>query len=496
MKRTLIILGLLLILQPVLPHFRARYHVVVDTDGGIDDFRAICMMLASPQIEIIAITATDGLLDPELTVQKVRSMLEGFGHQGIPVGLGKSHSVKPGSPSGPAWNEGASRMAGQLDWSSRGAASSSAAPPGAVELILESIDLEEMPVDIVALGPLNNLSNVFREKADTPGRIRKVYWQNRPGNNKDFNYAFNPAAADKVLESGCSIDRVHTGEGASIDLDAFLVGLDTLSSRYAAAISKLYSNAPPDFSRHFMAKGLADDCIPLFLLYPQYFSLTCLEENTKLCTAEALPYTPLAEKMLEMLDSDREDKSIIFSRFPTDTTLFEKDVAKLAPGIIKKHGIKEWKIVVLTNEFHEHLGIYSILGAKMGLRAREYFNVGIDELQIITHAGSHPPVSCMNDGLQVSTGATMGYGTIRLGEGQTSPKARFSFKNRVIEISIKKEVREKIRKDVGQAVQVYGLESQEYWVHIRKLALEYWLDLSRYEIFNIQEAAFTELSSR
>ena len=39
-KRTLLILGLLLILQPVLPHFRARYHVIVDTDGGIDDFRA------------------------------------------------------------------------------------------------------------------------------------------------------------------------------------------------------------------------------------------------------------------------------------------------------------------------------------------------------------------------------------------------------------------------------------------------------------------------
>ena len=79
--------------------------------------------------------------------------------------------------------------------------------------------------------------------------------------------------------------------------------------------------------------------------------------------------------------------------------------------------MKEWKIVVLTNEFHEHMGIYSILGAKMGLRAREYFHLGIDELEILSFAGSTPPVSCLNDGLQVSTGATLGHGTITLGEG-------------------------------------------------------------------------------
>jgi formylmethanofuran dehydrogenase subunit E len=51
-------------------------------------------------------------------------------------------------------------------------------------------------------------------------------------------------------------------------------------------------------------------------------------------------------------------------------------------------------------QFHEHLGIYSILGAKMGFRAREYFNVGIDELKIKSFVGSRPPVSCLNDGLE------------------------------------------------------------------------------------------------
>jgi pyrimidine-specific ribonucleoside hydrolase len=161
-------------------------------------------------------------------------------------------------------------------------------------------------------------------------------------------------------------------------------------------------------------------------------------------------------------------------------------VATIAGGVIARHGLKEWKIVVLTNEFHEHLGIYSILGAKMGLRAREYFHVGIDELNIVTFAGSNPPVSCMNDGLQSSTGATLGHGTIELGDGTVYPSARFAFKNFQIQLTVRKEIRSQIKKDVGYGVQTYGLNSPEYWTYIRELALKYWLELDRFDIFDIR----------
>ena len=41
----------------------------------------------------------------------------------------------------------------------------------------------------------------------------------------------------------------------------------------------------------------------------------------------------------------------------------------------------------------EILGIYSIIGAKMGLRTREYFDVGLDELLVVSYAGSQPPLT-------------------------------------------------------------------------------------------------------
>ena len=82
------------------------------------------------------------------------------------------------------------------------------------------------------------------------------------------------------------------------------------------------------------------------------------------------------------------------------------------PQIITRHGLEEWKATVLTSELHRHLGTYSIVGAKMGLRARERFNVALDELRVESHAGLKPPLSCVNDGLQVATGASLGRGTI------------------------------------------------------------------------------------
>ena len=98
MRSILVFLFTLLLLQPAESHYKARYHVIVDTDGSIDDFRAICMMLASPEIEVIAITTVDGILSPEQTAGKVRSLLKHFGHDGIPVGIGKSIRSKTGIP--------------------------------------------------------------------------------------------------------------------------------------------------------------------------------------------------------------------------------------------------------------------------------------------------------------------------------------------------------------------------------------------------------------
>jgi pyrimidine-specific ribonucleoside hydrolase len=479
-KKILSILFALLLLQPALAHFKARYHVIVDTDGGIDDFRAICMMLASPEIEIIAITAVDGILPPEETVRRVHSLLRDFRHEGIPVGMGKSLPGKTGNPE-------KSAMAYSIQWAGKKSSSPVGSFPDATALILENIELEEMPVDVIALGPLTNLASVQRENPLISAQVRTIYWYNDPQDSNDFNYGSDPASAGTMLESGFKLNRISASGNQLEDLDGFMAGMDTIPSRYARAVKDLYATPAPGFMDHFMAKHLADDCVPLFLLYPDHFDSGTAGGQSLHRITHAKTDANLSPLLLAVLYSDQEDTNILLNRFPDDPSLFKEDVAQIVTEIIENHGMKEWRIVAITNEFHEHLGIYSILGAKMGLRAREYFNVGIDELEILTFAGSNPPVSCLNDGLQTSTGATLGHGTIMLKEGPVSPKARFSFKNRIIELQVRQDIRQQIKKDVGYGVQRYGLDSPEYWAYIRELALKYWLELDRFEIFDITE---------
>ena len=165
--------------------------------------------------------------------------------------------------------------------------------------------------------------------------------------------------------------------------------------------------------------------------------------------------------------------------------LYAEDVRAISASTIEKYGLREWKLAVMTNEIHGHLGIYSTLGAKMGLFALE--KMGEGPLSILSYAGSVPPLSCLNDGLQISTGATLGHGAISLAStGSPFPGARFSKGDRSLELSLKKEYADRIARDIEEALRLYGHE-KGYWQRVRALAFEYWSSWDRKEIFDIQD---------
>lgn len=164
------------------------------------------------------------------------------------------------------------------------------------------------------------------------------------------------------------------------------------------------------------------------------------------------------------------------------------DVQAIAAQTIEKFGAEEWKRIVLTNEIHGHLGIYSTLGAKMGVLAREIFlEKGIDDdIAVLSYAGSKPPVSCFNDGLQVSTGATMGHGLFCVSEQENKrAEADFSFGEISFKLKLRKEYEDRIRLDISEGVRLYD-HSPAYWQYVRTLAIRYWSEWDRKVIFEIQ----------
>lgn len=174
---------------------------------------------------------------------------------------------------------------------------------------------------------------------------------------------------------------------------------------------------------------------------------------------------------------------VCLKAYPVDPNLFNDTVAPYVKKIIDRHGIEEWKATLLTNEMHRHLGLWSIIGAKMGIRARQLLNAPFDHLQVVTIAGFNPPFSCLIDGIQISTGASLGRGKISNNPiGQ--PEALFIYNNKKLMMKPKAEIISTVKQTIIKLSKAHGFQSPEYFNELEKVSVKYWLAWDRSEIFH------------
>ena len=266
----------------------------------------------------------------------------------------------------------------------------------------------------------------------------------------------------------------------------YLNYLKNSSSIYAKQIYKVHHQTAVSEKVNENHLTLWDDLIPLSLSVNLFF-ITEQRGNLHYVTVDnSIPKTLIYESISTLLASGISTNNRIFSSFPIDTTLYKKEFAEMLKPTIEKFGEIEWKAITMTNEIHGHTGIYSIIGAKMGVRACEYFNVGVNNLNVTTFSGNKPPLSCLNDGIQISTGATIGQGLITISDSLIQiPTVIFEFNNQKVKISLKSEISKQMQADIIFGVKTYGM-TEEYWKYIEVLAIKYWCNFDRHEIFDIE----------
>ena len=233
---------------------------------------------------------------------------------------------------------------------------------------------------------------------------------------------------------------------------------------------------------------LWDDVVPLYLTIPILFDIEPLQ-NIKLASInQNIPPGFVYETIGKLLKSTTSTNNRVFTAFPVDTALYKPQYALMLNETIGRFGLIEWRAISMTNEIHGHTGIYSIIGAKMGIRAMEYFNVGVNNLEVLSFAGNTPPLSCFNDGVQISTGATIGQGLITISDSTSAtPSAIFRFNNQKVHITLDLEIAGQMRKEIKHGVTNYGLLTDKYWLYIEGLAIKYWSDFDRQDIFVIEK---------
>lgn len=178
--------------------------------------------------------------------------------------------------------------------------------------------------------------------------------------------------------------------------------------------------------------------------------------------------------------------NVTLKNFPSGRFDFQEDLSPIVSEVIDRYGMIEWRAVVLTLEMHRHLGLYAIIGAKMGVRAVEILGGDHHNLQVVSYAGQTPPMSCMNDGLQVATGASLGHGNIEIAPlAEPMPRALFKLGGRRLSLELDPRLQSKINQALNNIANSYGFATKEYWQAVRTLAIGYWRDLDRRDMFTL-----------
>ncbi len=177
--------------------------------------------------------------------------------------------------------------------------------------------------------------------------------------------------------------------------------------------------------------------------------------------------------------------ALILKELPSCADAYQPEAAALAnSGIPEKYGMEEWTAVVLTNELHQHVGIYNMLGAKMGVRARELLNAPTRAVDVTAETGTVPPMSCMVDGLQAALGSTLGQNLIHA-VPTDAPKASavFAYKDRKLRMSFKPETQKWVSELIGAAIRDCGNLTPAYFERIEALSYRVWAEADRREVF-------------
>jgi pyrimidine-specific ribonucleoside hydrolase len=211
-----------------------RRAVIIDTDAGPDDLMAIAFLLSRPDIHVEAISIENGMAHVPTGGRNVLRLLALAGRNDVPVFLGRETPLS-GSQEFPAeWRRASDELPGiTLPEPAR-----AVDPRSAADYLLKRLLDGAHPVQVLALGPLTNLAEVFsrtprsartgRQLVILGGAVRVSGNLGDDGAFKtnnvsaEWNMFIDPTAAKIVFTSGAPIRLVPLDATQRVPIDMAL----------------------------------------------------------------------------------------------------------------------------------------------------------------------------------------------------------------------------------------------------------------------------------
>lgn len=182
--------------------------IIIDTDPGQDDAVAILLALASPELQVLGITAVAGNVPLPLTARNARIVCELAGRPDVPVFAGCDAPLTRTLVT-------AEHVHGKtgLDGVDLPAPAMPLRDAHAVDFIIDTLRREAAgTVTLVPIGPLTNIALAFRRAPDIIPRVARIVMMGgayfEVGNvtpAAEFNVFVDPEAAAEVLAAGVDL---------------------------------------------------------------------------------------------------------------------------------------------------------------------------------------------------------------------------------------------------------------------------------------------------
>ncbi|WBW59100.1 pyrimidine-specific ribonucleoside hydrolase RihA [Klebsiella electrica] len=251
--------------------------IILDCDPGHDDAIAMVLALASPELDVKAITASAGNQTPDKTLRNVLRMLTLLGRQDIPVAGGARK---------PLMRELiiADNVHGESGLDGPALPEPDFAPQTctAVELMASTLRTSPQPITLVATGPQTNVALLLNSHPELHDKIARIVlmggamalgnWQPAA----EFNIYVDPEAAEIVFQSGIPIvmaglDVTHKAQIHEQDIARFRQ-LGNPVATVVAGLLDFFMAYHRDEKWGFVGAPLHDPCTIAWLLKPELFT--------------------------------------------------------------------------------------------------------------------------------------------------------------------------------------------------------------------------------
>lgn len=221
--------------------------IIIDCDPGIDDALAICLALANPRLEVVAITACAGNVDAQQSTQNVWALIEKLDPPLYPrIGAAQDPEVGAAPFNGVLLH--GEKGLGTADWEP--VARQHCLPSD--KLIVEQLRANPGEVTVVCLGPLTNLSKAFGRDPGVVEFIDRIVitggtlrYNGDVTPCAEFNFHFDPLSAKQVLHSATTKSIIPLEVSSRLSFGWELV--EKLPERYTNSGNVLHEIVPHFF---------------------------------------------------------------------------------------------------------------------------------------------------------------------------------------------------------------------------------------------------------